>query len=66
MARNGGEQTIRGYRAVMFKGMPEHCTICPQRAQCLRHPERTQVVHGAEHREAGEKGLCGGMTQEFA
>jgi len=43
MARNGGEQTIRGYRAVMFKGMPEHCTICPQRGQCLRHPERTQV-----------------------
>lgn len=43
MARNGGEQTIRGYRAVMFKGMPEHCGTCPKRAQCLRHPERTQV-----------------------
>lgn len=43
MVSNGGEQTLRGYRAVMFKGLPEHCGTCPKREQCLRHPERTKV-----------------------
>lgn len=45
--RNGRNVQIRGFGFVKFRGAKMHCVPCLQRAQCLRHPERTltrQVV----------------------
>jgi len=45
--RNGRNVQIRGFGFVKFRGAKMHCVPCPERAKCLRHPERTltrQVV----------------------
>lgn len=45
--RNGRYIQIRGFGFVKFRGAKINCVPCPQRAKCLRHPERTltrQVV----------------------
>jgi transposase len=45
--RNGRHVQIRGFGFVKFRGAKMHCVPCPQRAKCLRYPERTltrQVV----------------------
>ncbi|MBI2351087.1 MAG: IS1182 family transposase [Deltaproteobacteria bacterium] len=45
--RNGCNVQIRGFGFVKFRGAKMHCVPCPERAKCLRHPERTltrQVV----------------------
>ena len=39
--RNGRNVQIRGFGFVKFRGAKMHCVPCLQRAQCLRHPERT-------------------------
>jgi len=41
--RSGGNCNINGRRAVKFKGTRRDCENCPLRAQCLRHPQRTQI-----------------------
>src|SRR5215468_9150659 len=41
--RNGRNIEIRGFGFVKFRGAKSHCVPCPQRAKCLRHPERTQT-----------------------
>jgi hypothetical protein len=41
--RNGHACHIKGHEYVKFVGPKMHCVPCRQRAQCLRHPERTEV-----------------------
>ena len=41
--RNGSNIRIRGFGFVKFRGAKINCVPCPQRAKCLRHPERTQT-----------------------
>ena len=57
--RNGGNCNIGGSRAIKFSGAQRDCKNCPQRAQCLRHPQRTMVRQVAiflgKHEKAPEK-----------
>jgi hypothetical protein len=41
--RNGANCNFGGQRAVKFTGAKRDCEKCPLRAQCLRHPQRTEV-----------------------
>lgn len=41
--RNGGNVVINGYQAVKFRAPKSACRPCGLRAQCLRHPHRTEV-----------------------
>jgi transposase len=41
--RSGTNCNIGGNRAIKFKGTQRDCEKCPLRAQCLRHPQRTQI-----------------------
>jgi len=41
--RSGGNVTIRNFKAVKFRAPKSACRGCALRAQCLRHPERTEV-----------------------
>jgi hypothetical protein len=41
--RNGRHHNLNGFEAVKFTGAKRDCAKCPLRAQCLRHPQRTQV-----------------------
>jgi transposase len=41
--RSGTNCNIGGHRAIKFKGTQRDCEKCPLRAQCLRHPQRTQI-----------------------
>jgi transposase len=41
--RNGRHRNLNGFEAVKFTGTKRDCEKCPLRAQCLRHPQRTQV-----------------------
>lgn len=41
--RNGGNVVIRGHTAVKFRGRKTDCRACDVRAQCLRHPDRSEV-----------------------
>jgi hypothetical protein len=41
--RSGGNAVIRGHVATKFKGAKSSCMACQLRAQCLRHPERTEI-----------------------
>jgi transposase len=34
---------VRGLRAIAFMGAKTECRVCSLRAQCLRHPERTEA-----------------------
>ena len=45
--RNGTNCNISGHRAIRFTGARRDCKNCPLRAQCLRHPQRSQVRHVA-------------------
>ena len=45
--RNGTNCNISGHRAIRFTGAQRDCKNCPLRAQCLRHPQRSQVRHVA-------------------
>jgi transposase len=40
---SGRNNTVRGYRAMAFKGAKRDCLHCPLRAQCLRKPATTPV-----------------------
>jgi len=40
---SGRDCTVRGYRAMKFKGAKRDCIGCPLRSRCLRTPERTTV-----------------------
>lgn len=39
--RTGHNVATKGYVADHFRGAKQDCLPCPQRAQCLRHPEKT-------------------------
>ena len=41
--RNGGNVTVKNYRAVKFKGPKSSCKPCKLRHLCLRNPEKTDV-----------------------
>ena len=41
--RNGSHHNLRGYQAVKFRGTKRDCVPCPLRAQCLRHPDKTET-----------------------
>lgn len=41
--RNGHSCHIKDREYVKFSGPKMHCVPCQQRAQCLRHPDRTEV-----------------------
>ena len=41
--RNGAHCKIGGYQAIKFTGAQRDCGNCAQRAQCLRHPQRSTV-----------------------
>ncbi|HSD84169.1 MAG TPA: transposase [Anaerolineae bacterium] len=41
--RSGGNVVTEGLRSVRFKGPKSACLPCSLRAQCLRHPERTEI-----------------------
>lgn len=41
--RSGGNVVVRGFAATKFKGAKSSCVPCQLRAQCLRHPERTEI-----------------------
>jgi len=57
--RNGGNCNIGGRKAIRFRGTQRDCAKCPLRAQCLRHPQRSQVRQAAifvgKHAKAKEK-----------
>ena len=40
---SGRDSTVRGYKAMKFKGTVRDCAACPMRARCLRKPETTRV-----------------------
>jgi hypothetical protein len=40
--RSGRDMVMEGYQVARFKAAKRSCGPCPLRAQCLRHPERTQ------------------------
>lgn len=40
---SGRDSTVRGYRAMKFKGARRDCLQCPLRANCLRKPATTPV-----------------------
>jgi len=42
MYRNGGNVFVNGYHAVKFRGPKTACRACEVRAQCLKHPDRTE------------------------
>jgi len=41
--RSGGNVVTKGLRSVRFKGAKSSCLPCSLRAQCLRHPEKTEI-----------------------
>jgi len=41
--RNGGNVLAGNYRAIKFRGPKTVCRACEVRAQCLRHPDRTEA-----------------------
>jgi transposase len=41
--RNGGNVTVRGGKAVKFRGNKSDCLVCPLRKKCLRYPDRTET-----------------------
>ena len=41
--RGGRHCNLRGFTAVKFRGPKSACMPCALRAQCLRHPERTET-----------------------
>ncbi len=50
---SGRNMLFNGYRVAHFKAPITACRPCPQRAQCLRHPERTRqrqitIIKGRE------------------
>lgn len=57
--RNGGNCNIGGRKAIKFTGAQRDCKNCPQRAQCLRHPQRTPIrqvaIFVGKHAKAEEK-----------
>lgn len=52
--QNGSHCHIKGREYVKFTGPKKHCMPCEQRAQCLRHPQRTPVRAVVFRREWGE------------
>jgi len=40
---SGRDSTVRGYRAMKFKGAKRDCGACPLRTRCLRKPQHTPV-----------------------
>lgn len=56
--RNGTNCNIGGRRAIKFTGTQRDCEICPLRAQCLRHPQRSKVrqvaIFMGKHAQAEE------------
>ena len=54
--RSGGNVTIQNHKATKFKGPKSACVPCKLRAQCLRHPERTEVRQVAYFLGRSEKG----------
>jgi len=40
--RNGGNVVIGNFRAIKFRGPKTVCRACEVRAQCLKHPDRTE------------------------
>jgi transposase len=54
--RSGGNVTIQNHKATKFKGPKSACIPCKLRAQCLRHPERTEVRQVAYFLGRSEKG----------
>lgn len=54
--RSGGNVTIQNHQAAKFKGPKSACVPCKLRAQCLRHPERTEVRQVACFLGRSEKG----------
>jgi transposase len=59
--RNGGNCNIGGRQAIKFTGAKRDCKNCPNRTQCLRHPQRTPVRQVAiflgKHEKAQEKAI---------
>lgn len=54
--RSGRERVIDGYLQMRFKAPKTACRKCPLRAQCLRHPERTEQRQVAFFKQrVGEK-----------
>jgi hypothetical protein len=57
--RSGTNCNIGGRQAIKFKGTQRGCATCPKRAQCLRHPQRTDIRQVAiflgRHAKAAEK-----------
>jgi transposase len=41
--RNGANVTVKGNKAVKFRGNKSDCMVCPLRKKCLRHPDRTET-----------------------
>jgi len=41
--RNGSNVVVNGYRAVKFRAPKSACRPCHLRAQCLKHPDRSEV-----------------------
>lgn len=41
--RSGHNVRVRNFLATKFKGSKSNCLPCQLRAQCLRHPERTET-----------------------
>jgi len=41
--RNGSHVVVNGYQAVKFRAPKSACRPCHLRAQCLRHPDRSEV-----------------------
>ncbi len=58
MYRNGGNVFVNGYHAVKFRGPKTACRACEVRAQCLKHPDRTearQVYYFTGKRKKGQE-----------
>jgi transposase len=66
--RTAGNCNIGGRRAIKFSGSKRDCQSCPLGAQCLRHPERTEVRQVAiflgKHAEA-EETACEPMKRKI-